>query len=196
MDAIILAGGRSQRMGTDKLELHRAGRSLLQQACDAVAPHAQQIVVAGQPRHISHHQARFVPEDPPFGGPVAGIAAALEAIPHDDQVIVIAGDLVRPEAAVARLLRAADALEEADGVVLADQDGRAQYLTALYRTAALRLAIGDQRQVRDLSVRGRLSALRCVLLAAEDEIIDDVDTPDKATALGLAPGAPHNEEQQ
>lgn len=48
----------------------------------------------------------LVREDPPFGGPVAAIAAAvaLPALADAEEVLLLAGDLARPAAVVARLM--------------------------------------------------------------------------------------------
>ncbi|HRC61654.1 MAG TPA: NTP transferase domain-containing protein, partial [Dehalococcoidia bacterium] len=47
--AIVLAGGRSRRMGRDKAALVLRGRSLLQRALDAVGAVVDEIVVVGAP---------------------------------------------------------------------------------------------------------------------------------------------------
>ena len=74
-DAIILAGGAGRRLGgRDKSALTVAGRPLLSRVLQAVI-RARRVVVVGQvevPDGVGQ-----VSEDPPGGGPVAGIAAGL-----------------------------------------------------------------------------------------------------------------------
>ena len=85
VDLIVLAGGRGSRLGgTVKPAVDVAGRTLLSRVLDARAL-ARRVVVVGP---ASAHAAvgpettgvLWTLEDPPFGGPVAGIAAGLAAL--------------------------------------------------------------------------------------------------------------------
>src|SRR5690606_21490599 len=76
-------------------------------------------------------------ETPAFGGPVAGIAAALPLVTARD-VVILAGDLAAPGAAL-RLL--APHIGAAPGAQLRDPGGRAQPLAAVYRSDALRTGL-------------------------------------------------------
>ncbi len=95
--AIILGGGRSARMGRDKRSLQLDGRSLLARAVDACA--ARELIVAvtpDLPDDVGADRATCTLEDPPFGGPVAGIAAGMAALPPaepGDEVLLLACDL-------------------------------------------------------------------------------------------------------
>lgn len=75
LGAIVLGGGRSLRMGADKLALRLDGDTLLARTCAAAATVAERVVIAGPEQ--PGLDVVFVREDPPFGGPAAGIAAAL-----------------------------------------------------------------------------------------------------------------------
>lgn len=194
-------------MGTDKLSLTRDGQTLLERVCAALLVWADEVVVAGPPRTdegsrdgvLDDHRVRFRQEDPPFGGPVAGLAAALAALPSpgdtdgsgiDDrstpteqtEVLVLAGDLMAPEQIVARLV-AADL--GADGVALVDPQGWPQYLAGRYRLGALRAAIANAPQTRDISVNRVVRVLDLHLVPADTEVVGDVDTPEQARAAGL-----------
>ncbi|GLI27187.1 hypothetical protein ARHIZOSPH14_14290 [Agromyces rhizosphaerae] len=171
-DAIVLAGGRGSRLGgVAKPLLVRNDRTLLAGVLDAVAD-AAHIVVVGPPSLAAHVGAHaLVREDPPLGGPVPAIAAGLDALPAGAaRIVLLAGDLVDPAAAVAALVAVADRPgapaapgstspgstaslgstppglpprgAPADGVITIDPDGRRQPLLAIYDGAALRSAIG------------------------------------------------------
>ncbi len=95
--AIILGGGRSARMGRDKRSLQLDGRSLLARAVDACA--ARELIIAvtpDLPDDVGDNRVTCTLEDPPFGGPVAGIAAGMAALPPaqpGDEVLLLACDL-------------------------------------------------------------------------------------------------------
>ncbi len=191
--AIVLAGGRSSRMGTDKLLLRLQGSSLLQRCCDAVAPHVGRIVVAG-PERAGIKGVTFVTEDPPFGGPVAGITTAMAEVPGEGSVLLLAGDLAEPESVVETLLAHRARLEGADGLVLLDAGGWPQYLAGIYRAPALRAAGHRWPQGRDMSVRRFLAQLDCVRIPAPAAVVADIDTPAEAARLGASGEPMHDEE--
>lgn len=125
-DGVVLAGGSGQRMGTSrKPSLTVGGRSMLAASVAALAG-ARRVVVVGP-------QGDLV-EQPPGGGPVAALAAALERVDAAITVVLAADLPFVTTACVERLVAAAPA-------VARDGDGRAQYLLAAYLTADLRGAI-------------------------------------------------------
>jgi len=125
-DAVVLAGGRGSRLGApSKPELALAGRRLLDIALSAAAG-ARQIIVVGDvdvPPGVLRTR-----EEPPFGGPVAGLEAGLALLEEPAEwTLLLACDLPDAEAAVASLLAATPAADH-DGVCLLDGDGRFQWL--------------------------------------------------------------------
>lgn len=198
MDAIVLAGGRSSRMGADKASLMMDGRTLLQHAVAACAA-CDQVVVVG-PAHLGAGLAgvQVACEEPPFGGPVAGVAAGLEALGLEgsELVLVVACDLPRVADVVTVLSDAAsrfsplngegvpDGGVQLDGVVLVDADGRRQPLAAIYRRASLDAALARLGSPRNASMRRLLANMRLTELPAPD-LTDDVDDPAAAGHFGI-----------
>ncbi|MCR2810335.1 MULTISPECIES: molybdenum cofactor guanylyltransferase [unclassified Microbacterium] len=177
---ILLAGGRGSRMGgVHKPLLEVGGRTLLDAAVTAAhAAGCDPIIAVGAP--VVSTQAPIAPvtwvrEDPPFGGPVAAILAALPLIsaPH---TLILACDVPRVGAAVA-LLRAAQF--DADGACLIDESGRRQLLAGVYRTDALRAAGATlPGHGHGASVRALLEGLQVTEVSASDDITADIDTWD------------------
>jgi molybdopterin-guanine dinucleotide biosynthesis protein A len=132
-DALVLAGGQGRRLGgVDKAELVVDGVRLLDRALAAGAG-AERTIVVGPRRRAPNH-VLWTREQPPGGGPAAGLAAGL-ALAGAPVVVVLAVDLVNADAVrVGRLL---GALGEADGVAYRDAGGRLQPLFAAYRRDAL-----------------------------------------------------------
>lgn len=172
-DAVVLAGGTSVRLGTDKTRLAVGGRPLLDRVLAAVDA-ADRVVVVGdeRPTARSVHWRR---EDPPRAGPAAAVVAGLTAV-DADRVVVLAGDLagVHP-GTVGRLLAALD-VEEVDGAVLTDAEGRRQHLTGAHRTEALRRAAQARDDWTGAPVHRLLAPLRIVTVPPLGDEARDIDT--------------------
>ncbi|TFC24445.1 molybdopterin-guanine dinucleotide biosynthesis protein [Cryobacterium sp. TMT1-3] len=124
IDLIVLAGGRGSRLGGAlKPAVEVAGRTLLSRVLDA-RPVARHAVVVGSPaaRPAAGDHAgaalNWALEDPPFGGPVAGIAAGLTTLAANadepaDWLLVLACDLPWGADAARLLVAAASALDTA-----------------------------------------------------------------------------------
>lgn len=203
--AIILGGGRSARMGRDKRALMLGGRSLLALAVDACAARNRIVVVTPDlPTDVDPNRVVRVLEDPPFGGPVAGIAAGVAALPPaqpQDEVLLLACDLPRVADIVAVLdglplvepvaattlappVEPAGAEARPDGVCLLDAEDYPQYLAARYRRAALESRLAAVGDPRAQSVRRLMTGLDLLRVPASG-ITADVDTPDDAAAAGI-----------
>lgn len=189
LDAVILAGGRASRLrGVDKPGLVVGGRSLLEHAiAAAMHANARQTIVVGPDRDIPGPV--FIREDPPFGGPVAAIAAALPLV-GSEWTLLLASDLPRASDAVALLLEHDQPhAETVDGVALVDVSGHPQWLAGVYRTASLRRALDELTAARgstqDASIQRLLSPLIITLVPDLAGMALDVDSwqdVDKARA--------------
>ena len=183
--AIVLVGGRARRMaGAAKPLLEVGGRTLLDRTVSALTDAGCLPIIVAGPVLDDRLPVRWVREDPPFAGPVAGIAAALAAMPEPEPewTLVLAGDLPHADAIVGRLTaRLADA---ADAVVFT-ADAHPQWLAGAYRTAALRTAVGPA-DVTGASCRAVLGGLDIAWLTDEDGITADIDTPADLTRVRAA----------
>lgn len=164
-DAVVLAGGRSTRLGgADKPGLVVGRRTLLGSVVSAVtAAGASRVVVVGPQRPGAPGgggQVSYTREDPPGGGPVAALRCGLAEVSAPD-VVLVAADLpfLRP-AHVRRLLAGL----ARTGVVLLDASGRPQWLASCWPAAVLRAALGTYE---GSSLRGVLGPLEPAALPDE-----------------------------
>ncbi|HLU74900.1 MAG TPA: NTP transferase domain-containing protein [Nonomuraea sp.] len=89
-DAVILAGGRAQRLGgVDKPGLEVGGTTMIANVA-AAAREAARVIIVGPPRDIPG--AVYVREDPPGAGPIPALRAGLAEVTAP-RVALLAGDL-------------------------------------------------------------------------------------------------------
>ncbi|GHG58980.1 NTP transferase domain-containing protein [Streptomyces griseocarneus] len=136
-DAVVLAGGAARRLGgADKPGLRVGGRTLLDRVLGACGDAGSTVVVG--PRRATARPVTWAREEPPGGGPLAGLDAGLRRVTAE-RVLVLSADLpFLAPAAVRALHEALDGAAAADGAVLTDPGGREQPLVAAYRTESLR----------------------------------------------------------
>ncbi|MEO8282208.1 MAG: NTP transferase domain-containing protein [Pseudarthrobacter sp.] len=203
-DAVILAGGRSARLGgVPKQELKYDGETLLRRSV-AAAGGARAVVVVGPDAGETPAGTLSCREEPPFGGPAAAIAAGLAALEKAEGsrpplTLVLACDMPKVRQAVAALregLLAAGPAAGRDGVVAVSEDGRRQPLVGFYSTAALQRSAAELAASGDLvnaSVRVLLASLDVKPVAVPAGSTADVDTWDDAATLGVAGPGPIGE---
>jgi len=163
--AVILAGGRSTRMGQDKATLPLDGQPLLaRQIAFAKSLGPVEILISGRP------EVDYTPFDCPVlmdrvqnAGPLAGIAVALEAA-RAPLVLVLAVDMpYLTRAAVERLM---NACRPDRGAVPRFRD-RLEPLVAIYPRAAVSVANQQLAEgylaVRDFAIRCQEAGLVCLL---------------------------------
>lgn len=185
LGAVILTGGTAARLdGADKASLEIGGVTLLERALHAVMA-ALDVVVVGEQVPTSR-PATFTREDPPHGGPAAGLLAGLDRLrPGLDLVCALAVDMPRVEAGtVARLTWAVEGDPEVDAACLVDDAGRRQPLAAVYRVAALQAARPTAREdEHGLAMHRLVGGLRVAEVPAIGAEARDVDTWDEVRSL-------------
>lgn len=186
LGAVVLIGGTGARLGgRDKAGLRVGGRTLLERALAATRA-AGQVVVVGDPVATTRPVAWTV-EDPPGGGPAAGLLAGVDALPGPPALVaVLAVDMPGVTAGTFdRLVRCLAQDPAADGAVLVDAEGRRQTLAAVYRTAALlRGRPADRADEHGLAIRRLLGSLRLREIPAVADEATDIDTAADLEAWG------------
>lgn len=179
--ALVLAGGRSTRFGSDKLAVEVDGSPLLRHAVDAAREAAAHVVLVGPAPADLPADVVVTREDPPFGGPFAAVVAGLDVLDERASVLlVLAGDLVDPAPLLPRLLAALERTDAkgrvAEAAVALDDEARRQPLLAAYRVDALLGGVAGvdayHRSAYDL-----LDGLRVVEVDDLGRHSRDVDSP-------------------
>ncbi|WP_256021092.1 molybdenum cofactor guanylyltransferase [Corynebacterium sp. CCUG 51687] len=172
---VVLAGGRSTRMGADKAQVKVNGTRLVDAVCSLIPDGVPRIVVSPRPLGVP-----TVSEDPPFGGPVAGIAAGLSRI---DAPFVAVVSVDAPRSPELLPLLAQRVRDGADVAVIEAVDGYLQPLCAVWNRTSLVAAL-DTAGTRDIPAKRLLDAVKSVARVQGTGAERDYDTREELHTLG------------
>lgn len=190
--ALILAGGRSTRLGgTPKALLTDGRHTLLENVLFACQAASYRVVVG--PDSLDLPQGVLLTcESPAYGGPAAGITAGTRELSkhlapelqHQHWVLLLSCDLPRARYAVPRLIEAAAGASQTRQGIWAIADGIPQPLLGIYRLDSLASAFS--KDTANASVRRFLAQLEPQGLPLEAAWAADIDTWDAAQAAGYS----------
>jgi molybdenum cofactor guanylyltransferase len=200
-DTVILAGGSAARMGgMDKPGLVVGGTPLLVSVAQAAAAAGTRRLIIVGPTRPGAVQASLaalaagrpgwlscVREEPPGRGPVAGLRRGLAEV-STPWLALLAADLPFLTGRHLIALLAAGVSQTTGGVVLADADGRPQWLASCWRVSSLESALTSYDGE---SLHGLLAPLRPALARLDTSGGAmppwlDCDTPDDLAAARRA----------
>ncbi|NCZ61416.1 MAG: molybdenum cofactor guanylyltransferase [Actinobacteria bacterium] len=173
---IVLSGGASSRFGADKSQAILGHQQLIHHILAGI-PKEFEIIIVGADPLFTPASYRCVQESPAGGGPVAGIAAALELC-ESEIVGVLATDMPFAGAHMIHLLSAITSHD--DAIMFVDSKGFKQPLAALYRREALENALSTIGNPHGASMRTLISHLKIHEVQMSPEIekaMIDIDTP-------------------
>lgn len=181
IEAFILAGGASSRMGTDKSRLLLDGQTFTERIANTLLTVVSTVTLVGR---SSDHPAFKSTEDVyPQWGALGGLHAALSAC-SADWAIVVACDL--PFVSRDLFIRLASVRGNFAAVAPVQRDGRPQPLCAIYRVSpclamAEKLIQSGERRPGTLlqSVRTRWVAFKELTdLKGANRFFDNLNTPE------------------
>ena len=176
--AVLLTGGASRRMGSDKAQLVVAGEALAHRAARVLRSVCDPVVEAGP----GYTHLRSVREQPIGGGPLAGFLAGAAVLDGGTPVVLLACDLPFIDEEFVRVL-----LEHrGSGSVVPTVAGHRQYACSCWSPAAIaaaRTAFADGER----AMRALLGANDATFLVADNHArtLADVDSPEDLVRLGL-----------
>ena len=177
---VVLAGGASRRFGSDKLAAQVGGRPLLDLTLASV-PAELPVVVVGPERPVDR-EVTVVREDPPGGGPAAGLVAGLRTAlaAGADRVVTLPGDAPGAGSAVPLLLAA---LGTDDLAVAVAADGQVFPLQLACTRAGAERFLAAAGDGAGLAPRRLLEPLVPVRVSVAEDALRDVDRPSDLDGL-------------
>jgi molybdopterin-guanine dinucleotide biosynthesis protein A len=159
---IVLSGGTNKRFGSDKSQALLKGVTLIDHVLSFIPAGIKTVIVG-----------KDVFEQPPLGGPVAGIARGLQEV-DTEYVAITAVDMPYGSSLFPQLLE----VITGDAAMPVDSQGFKQPLCGIYRRQAILAALAKLGDVHGQSMRAL-----CDLLVIDEVTVDagalvDIDTPE------------------
>lgn len=149
--AVVLAGGKSSRMGQDKSLLAFGGQPLVQRIVQQLVPLFEEVIVGGDPDRLAFLACQVVSDEKPDQGPLMGIVSCLAKSGHDLN-FVTACDI--PEMNAGLIATLVSRASEVDVAIPRSDSGQLEPLFAVYRKSVIgparRLLAASKRAVVDL----------------------------------------------
>ncbi|MBV7411568.1 NTP transferase domain-containing protein [Dermabacteraceae bacterium TAE3-ERU27] len=177
--ALVLTGGRATRFGgVDKTLAEIAGIPSRDRVLAACIGHRRILVGPETPDHPLPQDVLRLQEDPPYAGPVAGVACAQEYFGNEDTVLLLGGDMPLIASKVLDSLLPVGEVPR----MLVDRSGRRQFLCAawpgrLLHEALARIHPHEGASLKSLYRVAEEIAGECELVASDSESAD-LDTPE------------------
>lgn len=164
LDAIVLAGGESRRMGVAKASLPFGETSLAGAAVTALQPVFRRVFVVTRDRgSLAGLDVEILEDDMPLQGPLVGLARGLA---HSDAPWCFVAACDMPFLQTEVITSMASHLTNCDAVI-PEYDGRLQTLHAFYSSACLPVAQGLLAQ-GNTSIRALASLCRVKRISESD----------------------------
>lgn len=191
--AVILAGGRSTRMGgTDKAFLRVGGQAVVERTLHLLrAAFPEVVIVSNQPDKYAQFGVPVARDDVPYGGPLAGMQVGLRLLQRPYAFVVACDMPFLQRAPIAYLVERIRAQE----AIIPRWEDDIEPLHAVYATAlAPRIAAALDAGVR--AIRDFLPSVDAEYVAeaamrtipGAEESFRNVNTPEEAARFAIAVG--------
>ncbi len=182
--AVVLAGGKSSRMGSDKALLKVDGKAMIEHVVDRLRPWFDDVLIsAGESNRYPFLHVRQLSDPFEDTGPLAGILAGLEASPTE-YTFFHACDIPDADLCVAMRMffRSCEDAERSDGakpdaIVPINPDGKIEPVFSFYRRTLIPL-IHRRIEEHRRSIRGIYD--QCIVKywkLGPDETLKNLNTP-------------------
>jgi molybdenum cofactor guanylyltransferase len=187
VSGIVLAGGKSSRMGTDKASLMYHGKTLIQNALDILSPFCTEILISSNGHEHDALGYAVVADEIPDIGTIGGIYSCLKQIHHD---VCVTLPCDTPFVNTGLLLFLLDNCDGYKATFPRSAEGLIEPLVALYTKNALSgieeaLTVGDYK-VQNLVSRlhGNVIDIHSGLNFYTPDLFRNVNTPDDYFSIG------------
>jgi len=179
---IILSGGKSSRMGTDKGFLLFNGKSFMQHSIDALKPFVDEIIIISNNTDYDVFGLKRIEDAIENAGPLAGIYSGLKQF-KTDYNLVLSCDIPLINATI--LEKLIDAIDNDSEIIQIESQGKTMPLIAIYKkqcvTLFLKLLNEGERRLQ--YAVNQCNVKNVVLHDEETYFAQNINTPEQLNAI-------------
>lgn len=127
---IILSGGKSSRMRTNKALLLYKDKPFIQHVINAMSPLVNELIIVGRPDEYAHLNLKCIDDIIENSGPLAGVYSGLEAS-KTKYNLILSCDV--PLITTGILTTIIDHIDDESDVIQIESNGQAMPLIAIYK---------------------------------------------------------------
>lgn len=180
LEALVLSGGRSSRMGEDKALLrYHGGKSQIEWTAALARAVCERVYLSVRPDQVNDPERRVLPQivdGPAVKGPIAGIMAA-QAFAPDAAWLVLACDLPFIDEMTLRHLVAARDPSRAATAYRSTHDGLPEPLCAIYEPKSRELILAHVEGGRDCPRKFLIRNEALLIDQPNPRALDNINTP-------------------
>ena len=184
---LVLAGGKSRRMGSDKASLVIDGRTQLERAIGLLEAHLDEVFVSTRPGQdddpLRKRFARIVDRYDDLG-PVAGILSAMDERP-EAAWLVLACDLPNIDSTTIRFLLDAASADQPATAYTSVHDGLPEPLCAVYRPEARSVIESFVADGIKCPRKMLINSSTCLLEQPSPGALHNINSPEDLAGMGI-----------
>jgi molybdenum cofactor guanylyltransferase len=166
ISGIVLAGGKSSRMGTDKALLIFDNQTLLQRMVNLMDAFCQKIYVSGQNSDYLIGEVELIPDKISDCGPIAGLFSSLSASKTDWNLVISVDVPIVNQELLTHIISNADSCD----CVVPKHDDRIEPSIAMYHRSCLPM-IQEMINTGDFKLQNLVSKLNTKYLNCDELLL-------------------------
>jgi molybdenum cofactor guanylyltransferase len=179
---MILSGGKSSRMGTDKGFLSFNGKSFIQYSIDALKPFVNESIIVSNNKDYDVFGLKCIEDAIENAGPLAGIYSGLKQS-KTDYNLVLSCDIPLINGSI--LQKLIDASDDDSEIIQIESEGKTMPLIALYKKQCepLFLKLLNEGERRLQYAVNQCQVKNVVLNNEETYFAQNINTPEQLNAI-------------
>ena len=179
---IILSGGKSSRMGSDKGFMSYNGKPFIQHSIEALKPLVMEIIIVSNNVDYDVFGLKRIEDVMENAGPLAGLYSGLHQS-KTDYNLVLSCDI--PLINTSILQRLVDAIDDDSEIIQIESQGKTMPLIALYRKQCehIFLKLLNEGERRLQFAVNQCLVKNVILLNDASEFVQNINTPEQLNTI-------------
>jgi molybdopterin-guanine dinucleotide biosynthesis protein A len=175
---VILAGGKSSRMGTDKGFLKLNGKLFIEHIIAALTPFVSEIIIVSNHPEYDNFKLKRVPDFVENAGPLAGVYSGLLASKTENNLVLSCDIPLINSEILAELVRQIDDVSE---IIQIESNGKTMQLISVYNKSCKTVfsSLLNQGERRLRFAVNQCKVKNIILKKEQEKWVSNINTPEQ-----------------